>query len=216
MAFIYKITNKTNGKKYIGKTLCTVEERWSQHIRESRKERNENRPLHRAILKYGVENFIVETIEEIPSNEAEDRERFWISFYNSFKTGYNATLGGDGRQYIDENKILKDYEEEKNMNKVAVINNCSASTVKNILKRFKIEIKSGAEVSKTSFGKKVNMLDNNEEILLTFDSQKDAARYIMENKLSNINNISGVAGKISLVCRGKRKTFAGFKWQYAF
>lgn len=55
IGYIYKITNKINGKVYIGKTTKTVQERWKEHLRESRTERSENRPLYRAIRKYGVD-----------------------------------------------------------------------------------------------------------------------------------------------------------------
>ena len=55
--FIYKITNKVNNKIYIGKTMTSIEKRFQEHIRESRKERAENRPLYRAIRKYGKREF---------------------------------------------------------------------------------------------------------------------------------------------------------------
>ena len=44
--FIYKITNKVNNKIYIGKTMTSIENRFQEHIRESRKERTGNRPLY--------------------------------------------------------------------------------------------------------------------------------------------------------------------------
>ena len=59
MAFIYKITNQLNGKLYIGKTsLPSVEERFKEHIRASKQERNEKRPLYDAMNKYGKINNI--------------------------------------------------------------------------------------------------------------------------------------------------------------
>ena len=34
-------------------------------------------------------------------------EKFWINFYNSYgSSGYNATLGGDGKNFLDYEKIL--------------------------------------------------------------------------------------------------------------
>ena len=53
--------------------------------------------------KYGIENFIIEEIEEVDVKELSIREIYWIEYYNSYKNGYNATLGGDG-------KILYDYD----------------------------------------------------------------------------------------------------------
>ena len=88
--FIYKITNKVNGKVYIGKTEETVEKRFKQHLSEYLKERSKNRPLYRAMQKYGKENFEVCTLEE--TNNSSEREIFWIEFYSSYSNGYNADL----------------------------------------------------------------------------------------------------------------------------
>ena len=52
MSYIYCITNIINGKKYIGKTADTVENRFKQHVRDSKKVRSEKRPLYSAMNKY--------------------------------------------------------------------------------------------------------------------------------------------------------------------
>ena len=62
--FIYKITNDINGKIYIGKTLNSLEHRFNEHKRASRKKCCENRPLYSAMRKYGVENFSITLIEK--------------------------------------------------------------------------------------------------------------------------------------------------------
>ena len=64
MGFIYKITNDVNGKVYIGKTLNTVVSRWKEHCHDKDRRNMENRPLYRAMNKYGLEHFSIETIEE--------------------------------------------------------------------------------------------------------------------------------------------------------
>ena len=51
MAYIYQITNDINGKIYIGKTEQTIEKRFQQHCNDSKKEKNCNRPLYKAINK---------------------------------------------------------------------------------------------------------------------------------------------------------------------
>ena len=216
MAYIYKITNKLNGKAYVGKTLSNVEARWQQHIRESNKERSFERPLYRAIRKYGVKNFIVEILEEVSEDVVNEKEIFWINYYNTYQKGYNATKGGDGKSFLDFEKIINDYNSLKNMREVAKLNNCSEDGVSKILARFGIPTLSGGEATKNTHGKKIDMLDKNtQEVLLSFLTQKDAARYVMEKKYSNIATLKGVTGKIGEVCRGKRKTFAGFKWKYS-
>ena len=52
--YIYKITNLINQKAYIGKTVNSIEKRWSEHQREAQRERAENRPLYKALNKYGI------------------------------------------------------------------------------------------------------------------------------------------------------------------
>ena len=48
------------------------------------------------MLKYGVENFEWEVIEQCKKSELAEREIYWIEYYDSFNKGYNCTRGGDG------------------------------------------------------------------------------------------------------------------------
>lgn len=51
--------------------------------------------------KYGVSHFYPEAIEECDDSSLDSREVFWIQYYDSYKNGYNATIGGDGKAYLD-------------------------------------------------------------------------------------------------------------------
>ena len=90
---IYIIHNSINDKKYIGQTSRTIEVRWKEHQQES-----QNLDCHYAIYnamrKYGVENFWVEELEKCETKNLDERERYWIKYYNSFKKGYNSTPRG--------------------------------------------------------------------------------------------------------------------------
>lgn len=93
---IYKIENLLNGKIYIGQSI-QIEKRFEQHKKTAyaRKDRNYNNLIYKAIRKYGLENFAFEIIEEVPDNQdLDEREIYWISYYNSYKNGYNMTPGG--------------------------------------------------------------------------------------------------------------------------
>ena len=92
---IYKITNLINKKKYIGKSL-NIENRFSYHKNKYTYEKDFNKPLYRAFRKYGLENFSFEILEKCSKEDLNERERFWILYYNSHKEGYNCTSGGDG------------------------------------------------------------------------------------------------------------------------
>lgn len=72
-------------------------------VKEKKKEK---RPLYNAMNKYGIEHFLIEEIEECDYNVVNDREKYWIEYYSSFKYGYNATPGGDGVPYLDYDLII--------------------------------------------------------------------------------------------------------------
>lgn len=92
--YIYKATDLTNDKVYIGKTSNFKRRKW-QHIRCYEKE---DCLFHRAIKKHGCENFKWEIIDEIEGLEnAYELEKKYIKEYNSYKpNGYNMTKGGAG------------------------------------------------------------------------------------------------------------------------
>jgi group I intron endonuclease len=96
---IYKATNKINGKVYIG-----FDSNWphrknchkSYHKRNNQKE-SKNK-FYRALRKYGWENFQWLVIYQSKDKEYTKNimENYFINEYDSFKNGYNSTLGGDG------------------------------------------------------------------------------------------------------------------------
>jgi len=120
LGYIYKITNDINGKMYVGKTeLADPYDRWKEHIHDYNKRRCEKRPLYDAMNKYGIEHFYFEVIEK--TDNTEEREQYWIEklcTYVGFKdcNGYNATLGGDGKPYLnlDEGEVIKYHTKEAN------------------------------------------------------------------------------------------------------
>ena len=96
---IYKVTNKVNGKVYIGK--CSEKwplRRWRRHVVDALK-RNSNTHFHRAIRKHGVDSFAVEIIHKATTeDELYTMEIFFILWHeaNNPEKGYNMTEGGDG------------------------------------------------------------------------------------------------------------------------
>lgn len=210
MAYIYKIINDINDKVYIGKTEFSIEKRFAEHCRDALRERNEKRPLYSAMKKYGVEHFFIELVEE--TNIPEEREAYWIKYYNSFEKGYNATLGGDGKKYIDYDLVIQTYKKELNAATTANILNISPDSVRKILKENNVEIISSQEISAKKNSKKVEMFDLNDNYIRTFNSMIEAGKYLIDNKKSNCK-LTTIRQHISEVVRGKRKTCAGFKWK---
>lgn len=146
MPYIYKITNDINKKIYIGKTSEGIEQRFQRHYQDSKKSRNEKRPLYDAINKYGIEHFHIEELEQVKNDEeACERERFWIEklrTYIGFKdcNGYNATLGGDGKRLYDYEQIANKYLEFKKVSETCKYFNCDRDTVRFACKEYNIEI----------------------------------------------------------------------------
>lgn len=111
VGYIYKITNKVNGKAYIGQTIQPVEDRWKQHISSAFKENDDKKyAIHYALKKYGAENFDFTVIEEINDELLNVREIYWIKEFNTHYSGgkgYNLTYGGEGGRTADSDEIIK-------------------------------------------------------------------------------------------------------------
>lgn len=91
---IYKYTNLINGMIYIGQTKQTLAQRDYKHQMQL----NDNTYFHRAIKKYGRNNFSLDLIEDnIPFNQLDEKEKYYINQFESFYVtgkGYNLTQGG--------------------------------------------------------------------------------------------------------------------------
>lgn len=209
MAYIYLITNTINGKAYIGKTESSIEQRFKEHICDSQKERCKNRPLYRAMNKYGVDKFTIALIEE--TENPEQREEYWIQYYNSYHSGYNATRGGDGKKYIDYQLVITTYNKLRNANATAKMLGISPDTVYTVIEQYKIALPSSV-VNKEYYGKAIEMYDLSMNLENNFASIKEAARYLKDCNLAH-GDLHGIASHIRKALNGKRKTAYGKQWK---
>ena len=124
---VYRAINKVNGKVYIGITTLTMEHRKQGHFRDTKRLNRPTVYFHNAILKYGKENFLFETIDEAKNiEELNKKEKEWIKFYNSTdkNKGYNLDSGGEyyKKSASTKNKIgklkKKDWENKDLANKM--------------------------------------------------------------------------------------------------
>lgn len=160
--------------------------------------------------KYGIENFSVETLEE--TEEPEEREKYWIEYFGSFKNGYNATIGGDGKPYIDRDLVIATYNEVLNCREVARRLNISKDSVADILKERNVEIIPSWEVTARKTRKVVNQYSLDDEYIRTFPSIQEAARFLEKENLAKTEK--SAANNVSLTCHGRCKTAYGFKWKF--
>lgn len=100
MGIIYCFTNNINGKKYIGQSIRSTNERYSNH-KSSYKNKNSSSYdsiLHKAFRKYGFENFnykILVDIEDDNIDMLNELEVYFIDKYNTvIPNGYNIEPGG--------------------------------------------------------------------------------------------------------------------------
>ena len=99
--FIYCATCLPTGKWYFGQTIHAIKYRWKRHIGSS--QRGSDHKFHRAIRKYGEENFLV---EEVMWVEADNKKKLrkkldfleihFIQKFDTYRNGYNSTYGGEG------------------------------------------------------------------------------------------------------------------------
>lgn len=114
---IYKHYNIITNKVYIGLTKKSMESRWSEHVKTSKLDRGFK--FHKAIQMYGEASFLHEQLQTVDNLEtARELEIHYISYYNSFKDGYNSTPGGEGTYVRDilwrQNKSKEMEEKYKN------------------------------------------------------------------------------------------------------
>ncbi len=91
---IYKITNLINGHSYIGQAK-DIYDRYNRHHKyDYKSEKVQTYPLYQAFNKYGLDKFQIEVIELCDEKDLDQREIYWIKYYDTFNNGYNATKGG--------------------------------------------------------------------------------------------------------------------------
>jgi hypothetical protein len=101
--FIYIIKNTVNSKVYIGQTRTSVEQRWREHLRHVQ---YGDQIINRAMKKYGVDKFYIETLEICNIKLLDYREMYYIDLYDSTNKskGYNVSIGGNTPRF--KRKIL--------------------------------------------------------------------------------------------------------------
>jgi len=176
MGNIYLITNLVNDRVYIGQTIKPIEDRFKEHVSESRMMRIKTMPLYHAINKYGVKNFKILLLEKVNKDKMDEREKHYINKYNSFNYGYNATTGGHlkaKRIPYSDKEIIDKYLELKSCRKVGNYFGIDYSSVSSRVRESGIDLY-GAN---THFGNAFTMKFPSGKTK-KFKSYKNGARYL--------------------------------------
>lgn len=106
---IYCITNKINGKRYVGQTIRDLGIRFNEHCFDDRS----NSKIHQAIKKYGWQNFSCEIVEQVEPELLDEREQYYIKEWHlqDDNFGYNILSGGQfqkpcKRLVVVENNLI--------------------------------------------------------------------------------------------------------------
>lgn len=110
MIGIYKISNDLNNKIYIGQSTH-IENRWKQHVYCALNPSRCNMTIDFEMGKLGVSHFKIEVIEECQVKDLDKREIYWISYFDSYKNGYNSTCGGKSLKGEDHPRAILNEED---------------------------------------------------------------------------------------------------------
>ena len=105
--FIYIIKNIVNSKVYIGQTRTSVEQRWKEHLRHAQ---YGDQVINKAMRKYGINKFYIETLEICSIELLDYREMYYIELYNSAdkSKGYNVSIGGNTPRFKRKTLSISD------------------------------------------------------------------------------------------------------------
>lgn len=204
MGYIYKITNTVNDKLYIGQTIYTLKDRFRRHFYDAQKS---DAKIYRAMKKHGFENFFISLIEEVDDELLDEREIYWIAHFDSYKHGYNSTIGGLGNACIEREPIRKLWDEGKSIKEIVSIIGCGRATVRSALKdHASYSIEESNLRGHKDLRTKVAQYTLDGDLVRVFDKISDAAMTFSGIEKGSI---------ISKVCKEERGTAFGYQWRYA-
>lgn len=213
---IYKIENLINHKVYIGQSI-EIEKRWQKHLNTK-----DNFVIHKALQKYGKEHFSFQIIEECDLLDLDNKEQYWINYYNSLiPNGYNMIQGGSNGagfakgkkvlQYTLDGIFIKEYNSANQAsNQTGICHSdickcCRGDTPRAGKYQWKYS-GDNKEIKPIKIRTDFSVLQidkNTNEIIKEFSSLKEASEQTHIAK-----------SIICKVCNGKGKTAGGFKWKY--
>ena len=230
--YIYKIINDVDDKVYIGQTRRTVNDRWKEHKKDFK---HLNYHLYNAMKKYGIEHFSPHQIEKIDSKEIrqlsdmlDNREIFWIEYYNSYNNGYNQTSGGQSNapnrfperhviQYTISGKFETEYpsvtaaSEATGFSSSDIVSCCLKTKVNRVHNKIFRYVEDPITKDEIIWYQKrypkIYQYDVHGNLINTYEFIKDAIETLAND------GIKVVCGNISKCCHGGTASVGGYVWR---
>lgn len=235
IGYIYKFTNKVNSKVYVGQTY-NLQVRLNSHKSKALKIKNK---FYNAVRKYGWDNFEFSVLSTVSADTKEELNTLldkleieYIKQYDSYKSGYNSTLGGHSKRGY---KLSKEFSEkcknrtysEDTRNKMSIsaknrivseetrMKHRKSAIDRNFSKYRELTTDSRNAAIKKALGVSVLQFDTNLNIINRFESISDAIKYIKDT-ISPDLTLVGIRKGLSRHCteETKKLLYKGFIWKY--
>lgn len=209
MGYVYKITNLINDKKYIGITQFSVESRWKEHLYAATKT-NIKYALYKAMRKYGIQNFKIETLEEVPLEELYEKEKYYIALYDTFiknEKGYNLTLGGEGHSIINNLKVYELWDEGLSIKQICDYLGHDRSSIRKILSDYE-------NYSLEESNKRGDSIQGLNRLLEVYQFSLDGTFIAKYNSRKEAEEKTGIKASAIWAAIKSKGTSGGFQWCY--
>lgn len=232
--FIYLLENNINNNKYVGQTNRTIEKRFKEHIRDCDKF---DYAIYNALNKHGYENFSITELEKCVcdnkknlSKLLDEREIYWVAYYDTYYNGYNETIGGQNNppnrfpdrpviEYTIHGDFISRYDSARSASDATgfsrsdISSCCLRTKVHRVQNRiFRFEDSPLTDEEKLFYINKyptIVQFDFEGNIINKFEFVAQAKEYLKDNGCEY-----AAGSNISDACAGHIKFAYGYVWRY--
>lgn len=217
---IYSIYCIPEDKFYIGQTSASLKRRMSQHYRAGKYYGDEATLIDRTLQQYPKSDFIIQEIEQCTMDNRNDREIYWIDYYESmYPNGYNCAPGGRVNRcnFTDDelDDIAKLYASGQSLAQIAQVYSVSTDTVRKYLEQMDIAIRSLQEQQQFNNTHQFYRMDCNHIVLQSYNSYSEIGQWLIDNNLTTSQNPARAGVAIRYAILFEHEAY-GFLWDTDF